>query len=1661
VTHYSDDNPNTFTVKRKKDAAHPPPSPPEDEPVPAPPPPPAMVAAAAGARRGRPPKQGPQQQPQKRQQRRASSSGSTTSSNNTSNNNISSSSAKRSSPLPPPPVLAAPSTSLDAFAALAAATRNRGGSNKRAAPPPASAKHAFSSSSAPVPSRKRSKRVDEPARPEETAADDDEAEEEEEDVIIAHTATIQSALPLSALGPMAASYRSVTALSDNYSSASCTSAAAKVSLDWERLETTESPPESSGFAVSNAMLTWWSVRQDRCSEVLAGDCRGRLILYRISSGYCNNADIQRPLRIVTCTSAHQRELSRVIVSKKVICFPNAIVQCAWCRDVIAVLTASELEILSVEQDTLLCSFPVGSCLPESSQTAKRIAMQQSPNLQIMYRPTISENDFHRKNNYTVIWTTWHRELQNSNVPTNYSLLATDVEYNGWVPLQKRDAGIGGFGGTRSASSLSILLGLSKLIAASATSLTPSMFRCWTTCAEHDDSTLLLVAQTTENGVELLRCRRRPAVNGKHPIADASAETALTVHDEIVEIIVRQDIHHHGGKAMEQESQQQQENDGGDEQSYFSIKDCCLQQFRLHTFLSGAGRGIRMFVSETLAPVATFGETVQLHGKFLHWNRAYWVRAPIRPVEVRMEPIAAAGSAAATASTNKKKKQTWWLERKDVLELANNDTSTTTTEDECWLVGVPHPYKGPGELKSTLYIWKPEGVSTTLHGPPGGCMGDLSISRDSFRMVSVSAKDGDLYHWGPTLLTDFAGVMYPVGYKTITDNIEYIEDEDEVDESLPKVEHQPPLSSPDKKQGFTVLETKQAPDRDEIDPDLAEAMRLSLIELKSAEEPVGRKEQKVSVLHVDNDGDEYLVPCWPDSLKNDADDTANRGSPLRQRAFSVIDSDHAFEHAFLEFVPGCSEIRKETKEIEDKQNQEALDTSVLLDRSKSRSKRNRYANVEILMQSSLDPDLRRQMFERRGKWVDGQGSSLPKSALITTDLHDETVALPPLVQRASQLKVDIQVSSAEEKALALELLMLSPGQKNEHRSIDVEETRPIDDKDETSESALIRAAQSFERDAACGLIANETVVTPSEQSPTQASVQHSLPNADASALNRAHQPMDHNETLKEMGNFDNDATGLLCAACYGRMVLHSCGKREQPIDYEAIARAEQERKDREAAEKLRIRTERRRMAEARRRETKRLKKLEEDRKRLDEEERMRQVDQRLGNVYSQDNIEDSVYRARSTWTQSEALYSNLYASAQTQVSQLNYSPTGYRKMHADASKSEEAQSLSTYNIGSNGRHFNEDSRMDSYRSSQSWGSGLMASTHSSHQGTFNINGNEVQPSTSLHPTDALAALAGLADSLSNPVESNAPLDRHLNNINSSNVNEQARHIYEYHGSDQRRVDIAQALAATLNPQSVSQKPLNSLHHAFGESTAISTDELNFSAQGVSTVPLYSTPLVASQTPGRVQTQIIYHDTASNGEPFPPTETILPVETTVSVPASESTIFSIDSIELNREMQDLSTANEAEPSSAKGAFAVEQLSTNSSLPIAKMSSHRSELANNKADVVQDTSSAPKSVVDVQVQSVQVPAVSVPIMGQTQQSLSVSSLPSFGVSQGETHQHAHNERGAETIGATLLAQLSGGIDISAVASNQPNGSGDSFQGTMMNEDAAKSLTDSVPST
>lgn len=318
-----------------------------------------------------------------------------------------------------------------------------------------------------------------------------------------------------------------------------------------------------------------------------------------------------------------------------------------------------------------------------------------------------------------------------------------------------------------------------------------------------------------------------------------------------------------------------------------------------------------------------------------------------------------------------------------------------------------------------------------------------------------------------------------------------------------------------------------------------------------------------------------------------------------------------------------------------------------------------------------------------------------------------------------------------------------------------------------------------------------IVTPSESSP---------------GVNEAHHPslknhVPNGRAVKMAG--DEDERKSACAACRGRPVVHICGRREKPVDYEAIARAERENKERLAAEKALARAEKRRQADARRREAKKMKKIEDEERKKREEEEIRQIEEEMCRRIEKERREtmererrlrlDEEKRlhdqetgvmqfeqvgdpsdgangfdtSKAEWDANETSDHRAFASNtdytipvyQTSVDErvpevFPYSKKvpSYRTINElsshtyDGSAPAPLDNASSYNkrsspqnmtMANSWHHLDESSSRSSYQ---------VQSLDVSHRASITIGGNTVQPSAALDPSDALAALAGLADSM---------------------------------------------------------------------------------------------------------------------------------------------------------------------------------------------------------------------------------------------------------------------------------------------------------------------------
>jgi len=1497
VAHYSDDNPNTFTVKTKKGKAAAADNSssrndhgkmqaqqqktdqlarPQSSTTAAP----QKAAASTGTpkKRGRPPKPKPAQELLTKQRQRSSGStgsaasasaassvvsffptrggGGGTKRNHNSNSSRSSSSNHTKKKKQPP---------LAAAAAFAAAPTKTPSPTELSSP----TKQLHSASSLPTTTTPRKRKM----RPVESSDHPTSADAAaDQDTILAHAATVQPILPWNLLCsssssssvPRTAAAAACRALGpapvwrpwrDDVSSGGGLDNAAASSASAAATTTTPLPPH---LAAPEAQLTWFQLRQDDPRYAVTGNVRGVVALYDLSSARGS------PIQTISVTQAAVRENQRVVTSRTYIHYPNAVLQCAWCRHVVVLLTENELEARSASAPhQLLWTFPVDVVDEDDDSSGgggSSAAPQQTSRLQIRCTAAVDGGDNSaRLMRYHLLWTTGGRHF----VQDDEDETSTDMAHSLWkLDFEVPDYAVDWDRQSSLITSSSSNLAPADDAAAASTTTTVSvqktriqpteLFQCWTTsweAAATTTTTCLVIAQTAPERVELMRC----ACNSSD---DGSTSSTTVLHRQELPVV-----------------------------RTTPVQECGIRPYPQHTFVTGAARGIRMYLTENLVWLATFGEAVQLHGKTVVWNRCVWVKAPTSTATTttsvmtktnkeggggsllrRVTDSSSGGGGGSNSSSgssgSSKKKPALWLERSD--ELAARYSSDLhaaqqkdNDEDEYWLVGVPHPFKGPAELQSTLYIWKPGAAlddTVTLQGPVSGCIGDFYISPDNgWRMVGVAAATGQLYEWRPTFRTDFAGIMYPVGYKVVQDNLEYIEDEDELDQAVIAVDED---DEEDLKTERSLPSLKAAASFEEepVDPELAEALRLSLLEhqKQKMKETSEKKEVELSVLAKNDDDDDFVVPCWPE-IDEAGDSISAPNSPQRVHALAhaaaAADGENAFEHVFLAALPETLSVRNEIQTLAAKRaaQEEADAAAAAAEKPKIKAKRTRTANIEVLLHASVDPELQQCMDENRGKWGDGHGSVLPKYTAAPKQEQQQqpsssrkpklevSIPEPPPLPRDAHKSAIVRAHSAEEKALAMELLLLSPSNSQDGSQ---EGSLHGSTKSSSAVDAVAPAAPEVPGSATSAENKAQSAPPPPKLAPSFAAKDSIVTPSDTSPEGAAAAPKNGDDGVEE--ETEVPLPGI-CAACHGRMVVHSCGKREMPIDYEAIARAEQERKEREAAEKHRIRSEKRRVAEAKRREARRLKKLEEEeQQRLEEEQRQRELEAQR---YEEPQ---AAYSANTSWAQPQEAYRPQFASPHAQLPPTGESPIPeYQQQRTNAygieekygSDQQQQQQYEEPRVQAQNRDrvfFSESSRRDSYASSShSWNGTVQRTTPSS----VNIDGTEVQTSASLHPTDALAALAGLADSLSQPVPvkdsqgASTPHGGWSSNgfSHQQQQNPESAGHYKYHGSDQRRADIISHAFSTAESQESATQPQqsNSVTNRYaGASTAVySTTEAN--------------------------------------------------------------------------------------------------------------------------------------------------------------------------------------------------------------------------------------------
>ncbi len=539
----------------------------------------------------------------------------------------------------------------------------------------------------------------------------------------------------------------------------------------------------------------------------------------------------------------------------------------------------------------------------------------------------------------------------------------------------------------------------------------------------------------------------------------------------------------------------------------------------HLTLVSSTKGIQLVETATFTILRVFGDAVALHGHSLLFQKAYFV-----PKASQLH-----------------------------FRSLTNAEAVDESIDDAWILGVPFANREPREFRDVLHLWDlgdGKRTFTTLTGPPKA-QGFNSVECLQNQLV-VTTPTGQLYRMAATCDSDFGGIMYPAGYQVINDNVEYIEDEDEVDVVVAKESFD---QDSDEDEDVDIV----------VDDDVAEALRLSMMEVEESKTERGPHDDEVIDVVSGSEAKPSFLPCRPEPYLRQV--LKSGSSSMSTVSHSFVDPVASFISSLLLPMPHLQEA---LGAIGDKPLYEEpkAQTKVV------RAKRSKAASLEALLRSSLDVDLRRVMMSRQ-VWADGSGSHLESLQWAEEKRRREGNA----IQASNGSRSEAAVENADQPPhaeIVPEAVSTSDGSVNGGRLNGV--SAPLGDNVDRVKMDVASALT---------LSANGELKSPVEN--------------EKRAVCELNRPVDMEDGV-DVGKVREfyvqsrktaAIPSLACLACRGRFVCHTCTKKEKPVDYDELERADEERKEKEEEEKRHARAEKRRLADAKRREARKKKKMEED------------------------------------------------------------------------------------------------------------------------------------------------------------------------------------------------------------------------------------------------------------------------------------------------------------------------------------------------------------------------------------------------------------------------------------------------------------------------------------
>ncbi len=440
--------------------------------------------------------------------------------------------------------------------------------------------------------------------------------------------------------------------------------------------------------------------------------------------------------------------------------------------------------------------------------------------------------------------------------------------------------------------------------------------------------------------------------------------------------------------------------------------------------TSAKGGIRLFKTDGLVHLGTYGEGVSLHGHSIFWNDCFFVdmgsgnhdyaynnkaiEEKYHKTNKTLEETKSKRKRSANTYYNSKDDnddddgldlscdQEQWgqiFECRDELrhrgtwkdsKIERIKTGEEETLRGLHIVSVPHPFREPVDMKETIHFWDVTACeidggnklpSFTLAAPKksGGIVSflhDQSLPTSHGSRFMLSTYEGDCVQLTPTMTSDWSGQMYPTGFRVIDNNLVYIEDEDELDKVIDGHLDEDGLCK-------VANDSWGSPIKKRAESELEEALRLSKVD-ENIDVINDDEMDDVDVFFMtdgeaaEKNGSPILPPCRPElrlkpTLIKDEDDTDEKSRialSLADDANSrcdAIDILHYFpQHKIVE-----DELESEKLKIVKRKQLVAskLENTDDLVKEKTPKPKGRLAMIEANINASTDKNLSISMLQR--------------------------------------------------------------------------------------------------------------------------------------------------------------------------------------------------------------------------------------------------------------------------------------------------------------------------------------------------------------------------------------------------------------------------------------------------------------------------------------------------------------------------------------------------------------------------------------------------------------------------------------------------------------------------------------------------------------------------